>query len=442
MKHRIKKLFTRNIGWKILSIVAAGVFWLIAVNIIDPTIKRTFENIPVEILNETAITSANQVYEVVGGSTVNVTITSKRSLVERLKVSDFAATADLAEMSAVNAVSIQVKLKKNPQNLAYELDTNNAVLKVQLEERVTEKFKVDVTTEGSPAEGYVISSVKTKPNIIEVSGGQSMMKKIDYVGVTLKMNGETEAFSVKETPMAYDATGDPITDNNLTFSASSVRVNVEIEKTIEVPVEVRTTGEPAEGYHLIQTDRQPEYILVSAKDPNAVPDDLTLQLEVDIEGATSDVEREIPINVTKMLGSNYVLQDGSNVVSVRCEIGKSGERKLNITGTDLEVRNTPEGYSVNLSNPKEIYHVTLSGSNDKLKNIEVKDLGAYIDIGSLREGEHTVVMNFNPPAGVRVTSVISVQVKIEKIETETTPEPEPEETEEPEPEKTEEPSDD
>ena len=39
MKARIKSLFTRNIGWKILSIIIAALFWLIAVNIIDPTTK-------------------------------------------------------------------------------------------------------------------------------------------------------------------------------------------------------------------------------------------------------------------------------------------------------------------------------------------------------------------------------------------------------------------
>ena len=428
MKAVLKRIFTKNIGWKILSIIAAALFWVIVVNIVDPTVKRTFENIRVKILNDTAITSSNQVYEVVSGDVVDVTITSKRSLVEKLSSKDFTATADLADLSSVNAVNIQVKLNKNPNNLPYELSYGNAVLKVKLENRVTEKYKVQVKNEGELGEGYVLGDVKVKPNIIEVAGGESKMRKIDHIGVVIPLDGETEEFTTKAKPMAYDSSGDVIDSANLTFSEKEVEVSVGVRVTMDVPIEVTTVGEPAEGYHLIQTDRQPESVRVSASDSSKLTDDLVIKLEVNIEGATADVEKEIDIST--YLGKGFIIEDGFNKVSVRCEIGKSGSRSFYMTGTDIEVRNTPESYSVAFSDPEKRYEVKLSGSDEKLKGVELKDLGAYIDIGSLKEGVHSVAVNFTMPDGVRIVSPVVVEVTITKIEGEAT-EP-PEETETPE----------
>ena len=429
MKQVLKNIFTRNIGWKILSLIIAVGFWLIVVNLIDPTTKRTFEGIPVEILNETAITSADQVYEVESGDTVNVTITSKRSLVERLQAKDFVATADLSDLSPVNAVSIQVKLKKNPENVSYELSWNNSVLKVKLEKRITEKYKVQVKSIGETEEGYVLGDVTVKPNIIEVSGGESKMKSIDHVGVTVELSGQSEKFSTKATPMAYNSAGDVIDSSKLTFSVTEVKVTVGVRQTMEVPVEVTTTGEPAEGYHLIQTDRQPESIRVSSDDPSLLTRDLVIRLEVDIEGATADVEKEI--DITDRLGEGYIIEDDTTVVSVRCEIGKSGERSFYLTGNDVEVLNSPQNYSVSLLDPERRYEVELSGSNEKLKTVEIKDLNASIDIGNLGEGTHSVAVRFDPPEGVRIKNSISIEISIAKIESEETEEPET--TEEPVP---------
>ena len=139
----MKKKLTSNLWLKIVSVVVAFLFWLVIINITDPTTSKTFTDIPVQILNENVITSANQVYEIEDGDTVHVTVKGKRSFVETLTENDFTATADLSELSKVNAVSIDVRLNKESPS-SVDVDWNNAVLKVNLEKRVTKKFKVEV----------------------------------------------------------------------------------------------------------------------------------------------------------------------------------------------------------------------------------------------------------------------------------------------------------
>ena len=108
MKNRIMK----NLWLKLLALVVAFIVWLVIINITDPTISRQFTDIPVDILNENVITSANQVYEVESGKTVDVTVKGKRSFIEELAEEDFYASADLSKLSTVNTAGIQVKLNK------------------------------------------------------------------------------------------------------------------------------------------------------------------------------------------------------------------------------------------------------------------------------------------------------------------------------------------
>lgn len=71
-------------------------------------------------------------------------------MVDRLKADDIRATADLSDLSAVNAVAIVPELKKNVSDEpTLECST---VLKVSLEDKASKQIKVTVATQGTAAE--------------------------------------------------------------------------------------------------------------------------------------------------------------------------------------------------------------------------------------------------------------------------------------------------
>ena len=70
----MKNKLMKNLSLKILSVVAAFLFWLVIINVTDPNPVKTFYGIPVQVLNENVITSANQVYEIESGDSVNITL--------------------------------------------------------------------------------------------------------------------------------------------------------------------------------------------------------------------------------------------------------------------------------------------------------------------------------------------------------------------------------
>lgn len=408
----MKKKLTNNLFLRIVSVVAAFLFWLVIINITDPTTSRTFSDIPVQVLNENVITSANQVYEIEDGDSVRVTVKGKRSFVEKLTEKDFTATADLSELSKVNAVNVDVKLNKEATS-GVELDWDNAVLKVTLEKRVTRKFKVEVACEGEPSEDYVLGEMVAKPNIVEVSCGESKFKKIDHVGVLVTINGESEDFESQCSPVLYDANGDALDDTNVTFSKDLIRVSTEILETKEVPIHVTTTGTPAEGYRLVQTDYKPESVRVYGK-KDALEKLTTIKIEIRIDGEKKDIEREIALSDYLSEGLNLV--GDIETVSVRCQIEKDGQRVMTLTPSDIAVRNLPPNFTMNFGSEEQKYEINVLGEETLLANIQIADLGAYVDLTGLSDGSHTLDLQYTLPAGIRVKNKIKVKVHLRRQE--------------------------
>ena len=72
----MRQLFTKNLGLKIISVLAASILWLVVVNVDDPVISKTYTGIPVEILNGDVLTEQGKCYDILSdSSTINVVVT-------------------------------------------------------------------------------------------------------------------------------------------------------------------------------------------------------------------------------------------------------------------------------------------------------------------------------------------------------------------------------
>lgn len=429
----MKNKISSNLMLKIISVIVAFLLWLVIINLTDPITSRTFTGIPVKVLNESVITSVDQVYEIEEGDKVSVKVKGKRSVVETILKTDFEATADMSDLSKVNAVNIQVKMKKSI-NSNVEIDSGNAMMKVKLEKRVTQKFQVKVEHQGDLSQNYVLGEIVAKPNIVEVSCGESKFKRIDHVGVLVRLNGESDDFVREYSPVLYDKDGDIIDNNNVTFSNDIISVSTEVLGTKEVPVYVQTTGEPAPGYRLIQTDFRPDTIRVSGTQ-NDLKKVTSVKIDMSVEGAQKDVEREFLL--TDYLPAGLTVVGDTETISIRCEIMQNGTRQMIFSSADIAVKNLPANCTIEYEDEDLKYSAVLTGRDSVLEALTVSSLGAYIDLAGLSQGSHTLEVKFALPSGVKLKKRIKATVILRGGEGSAAPiiteTPLPEVTESPEP---------
>lgn len=414
MKNKwMKSKVMNNFGLKVISLVVAFIVWLVIINTTNPTITKTFTDIPVKVINENVITSLNQVYEVVDGDMVDVVVKGKRSFVEELTNDDFSATADLSKLSTVNTAGIQVKLNKATKENV-ELDWNNEVLRISLEEKESQQVRVQIDTEGELAESYVLGDITAQPNIIEISGGKSKIKKVDSIGAVVQLKGQNSNFSADVTPILYDSEGEVIDSSNVTFSNDTIHVEVEVVPTKTIPLYVEATGTPASGYRHVQTDYKPDSIVISGKKSD-LENVKSIKVSVSVEGAKADVEQEIDLT-QYLYNTGCKLTEENTTVSIRCVIEKNGKRTFSFVNSDINVKNLPNNLNFTYVNENKRNSVTVQGGEDDLSKLTLTTLGAYIDVKGLAAGQHTVEVQFDLPENLKLKSKVRVEVLLTQSE--------------------------
>ena len=409
MKENLTKNWTNNLGMKLISLPLAFVIWIIIINIDDPTISRNFPNVPIELLNADALDTLGKVYEIAEGKNVTVTVTGRRSIVDKVRSTDLRVTADLKQMSAFNKIDVEVGCEK----YAYtdlSCSTRPKMLTVSLEDKITKQFKINIDTTGTVDENFYVGTLEASPKMIEISGAQSVVERIADVRVVVPLNEETNDFRhSKLTPKVYDANGKEIDASRLEFSDRSISVKVGVQDTKIVPITVTTIGTPIVGYAVAEVNYDPSQIRVTGSDA-ALRKITSIPIEVDVMNTRNTIEKEIVL--TPYLPEGVSIVGSVNSIAVKVTIEQMASKKIVFTADDIIKMNVPEGLAYSITEPEKIYEVNVMGMEPELSEMLPEQLGAYIDLTGFSEGSHMVAIQFEAPEEFIVTGNLTISVDL------------------------------
>jgi YbbR domain-containing protein len=380
----MKEKLTRNIGLKVLSVILAAILWLVITNVDDPVKSEDFTNVPVEILNEDAIASLDQVYEIIEGETIDFTVAARRSIADNLTTSDFKVTADFAKLSDVNAVTINITCPRYGDDVTVT-DGLYQVMKVNKEDLAEKHFKVNVIQKGEPAEGYYVAE-KTANTILRVSGPKSKIERIKDVIVEVDVTEISGSFRTTEEPKALDEEGNEIED--LKFSENMVTINVGVYETKTINLQIAATGEPADGYVMTNIEYEPKTIEV-AGDNNAFDNISSLSITENITGENNNIEKEI--NLQEQLEEGIILVGGSQTAVINITIEKEETKELTIWPGDIKTKNLGDTLELNYVTTGPIT-VRVKGPAKELADISRTSLKPYIDLSNYAIGTYAVAI--------------------------------------------------
>jgi YbbR domain-containing protein len=184
----------------ILAIVAALVIWVFVTTNVDPQTTRTIREVPVELLNTSAIAEIGLVIPNESVYKVDVTVKGPRSNIINLDKEDIKASADvLGFSSGLNRATVNVEMPVGIE----ETVVNPPDLEIRLSKMKKLTRKVKVVWVNQP-KGFAPKIEKIIPEVIEFSGIKESISKvsyfkaeIDYEKINIRSNRvETEIFPV------------------------------------------------------------------------------------------------------------------------------------------------------------------------------------------------------------------------------------------------------
>ena len=422
----MKKKLTANLGLKILAVLFSVVIWFIVVNINDPVDKTVFRNVPVEILNADAVTGQGKVYEILDGTDViDVTVWAKRSILDTLGKENVIATADMQEINFMDTM-VRIKLATNKYNDKLEnISSTTENMLISIEDMKRKQFLITTVAMGEPAEGYILGSVSSDQNLVNLSGPESVVDRVDRAEVSVDVAGLSQDIRTDASIRLYDADNNLVEDKSLKKSLDQVKANIEILQTKRVPLVFSSTGTPAEGYAVTgEIESTPSTLLIAGKG-NAIKNVSQIEIPntvLNVAGQSSNLVTTIELK--KYLPENITVAESNfkGKVNVTVHIEKEITSEIAIAPEDVTVSGMPEGMTYEIVLPEDEISLKVKGLPTVMEALEntavdaMIDVTAYMEKHALQEltaGGHMMNLQFVLPDGVRQEEEILLQVNVQ-----------------------------
>ena len=346
----IKKL-TTNLSIKLISILSAVIIWVVIMNIINPVVSG-FVNLNVNVENENVVYEQNKTYFIPGSRSVKVTYKTKTNNQMNIKQSDFYAYIDLNDISYVmdttaseKLLTVQVKISPELDNVISNVQAEPKEVRVAIDDVLRNEFKVRYNYVGNIGQGHSIGNIVLSPNVVYISGSDDALSIIDHVAIDIPISNNAETFSGVSKIKIYAADGTILPNEGVILSAEDIGYSIVVNSTVNVALNAVTDGHVADGYRLVETKVDPDYLLIEG--PRAFVSNIYVfdLPTIDINGLTetkeykfktSDVlplgviSKTSEITVTVVVDNNVINAPTESEVGPHVENDKNSEESADV----------------------------------------------------------------------------------------------------------------
>ncbi len=344
----MRRRLTVNLGLKILAFFIAVFMWLIVVNIDDPVTEEVYNGVPVSVINEEVVTTTNRTYQVVDNTReVNVTVSAKRSILNKIKVGDIVAIADMKELSLGSQIPIEVTIPGYKYEKAY---TNPGNLQVKIEDEAKNNFPITPTTLGTVREGFMLGELKADPEKVTLRGPESVINSISRVVAEADVSGLSGNADIEARLILYDANNNVIDQTLLANNLGKEGVSVEVKlyEIKNIPVKLDTSMiTAAKGYKISAVNVEPREISVTGDEEDLEEfDEIRIPAEdLKIMELTERTERVVDISPYLPEGVSLVDENADSVV-VSVSIEQPGVKNYEVSTSSITVNNLSEDLEI------------------------------------------------------------------------------------------------
>lgn len=399
--------FTKDIGWKLLSLAIAVALWFTVINTENPLETRSYIA-SVQIQNEESLFERG--YVVVNENEINSTRVTVRLRGQRLALDTLSQSSTkvqaIVDLSNViysyngEPVSVPVNIViPSVVNNSFEILSKSVQsVTVDIQPYINKDFTVKpVVNYSDESSGELINAV-TSPSTITAYGAKSVINSIAEVRASVTPDTLKNDMVMTASPTAYDAEGNVV--NNVTFSSSELSVKISMDDMKSVRIAVDTTGRPAEDYQVAGLYLSPETIDVAGSEEALSGISVIRLPDIDIAGMDSNIIRTFDIG--DYLPEGVRIVGGTDTVTATVTLERNEEKNIVIPADSItDNGTTPEGLTAHIES--EDIEITVSGPAGKLELVD--GVNAYVDLSGYEAGTYEdVPVVIELPDDVSLTS--------------------------------------
>lgn len=417
----MKKRLMNNLGLKLLAFLFAFMLWIGVMNQDNPITEETFDDIPVIVEHAEIITQSQKSYQIIEDTeTVSVTVSAKRSELEKIKAENIIVTADMKEMYLESQIPVSVSIPGIEYESAVASPRN---IQVKIENNKSNSFPITVTTTGAVRDGYVLGTVEADPEGVVLNGPETMIENISKVVAEVDVSGLSKDSVLDAAVVCYDKDNNRISSDQLTsnLGTEGVKVRVTLYRTENVPVTVDTSWiEAADGYSVAEVSWSPQEIKVAGDDDalNRIEEIRIPAKAAAVSGVAQKTEKTI--DVTPYLPEGIKLaEEGANNILVTIRVQKDGTKNIEIPVGSITVKNLNENLTMSYLEGDNL-EIHLTGRQEVLDLLDADVIAGSvsIDLAKYREaGEYEVPVALEVPEGCKLDNTLKVRIILEKKET-------------------------
>ncbi|MDO5300996.1 MAG: CdaR family protein [Tissierellia bacterium] len=378
----------KNTIVKVVCLLTAFFLWGYVINEVDPTITRTFTNVPVEFKNMSYLRDQNLQLMTGTLDPIEVTVEGHRKALNAISTDDLRAIVDLQGIQGgVQAASIHVGLTSGDGTVK---DYAPKSLTLEVEAVVSKPFAVEARTFGNLPDGHILGEIQVNTEEVTLKGPEQIIDSVSVVVANVNIGEKTVTSIVNAPIQALDSDLKPV--NNVVIEPGTAEVQVAVYKTKTVPIEVVLDDPNREDLQTNRITVNPSSVIITGDGGN-------------IDGVKS-IETQ-PINTQELvenLGATatLVLPEGTRMVNnqetfiVRYEPQRIVTKNHSLPVDRVLGENGGELEEIPRQMPQRL-QLKLTGETGVLESLNNQDLQIML------KGDGTIEVH--APSGVTVESV-------------------------------------
>ena len=389
--------FSKNLALKIISVIFAIILWLVAIRDQNPEISRSYENIPVEIVNEAKFQAKglSLVFDV--SDTVTISVRGRARDLERINVEQLKGSLDLSVINEPGEHKLLADIQGLPSGVSLR---RKPEIQVRTDKLVVKNIPLVPDINIEPAQGFLAHSYRIRPaETVRVSGPLMLIDRIYQARIELELKDVSSTVEHSLPIALLDKDGQVIESKYINVEPQYAFVTIPLYPTKVLTVKPNNAGVPAENYEVVGIEVYPLQITVSGE--QSILDGMqSIGTEIlDIQDAMVDVKRTLKI---QQYDGITTVPSSPNEVDVLVRIKeKTIEKSLIFRNIDMV--NIPQNADADLESAS--YEIVIRGPVTVMDSIDEEAVRLYVDLSDISRGEHRLKIMADIPAGVELVSI-------------------------------------